>query len=210
MKGNSWSVNKHWLGCWCSFIRLITSNPCTRSCVKEKDINKAWQGRGKKGSSAVCGPECVIHSWYTGQLIDLYWNRGQVNIKRVGELREKGWMHLEIMPLFILIKLLLWRSFMKVLIWSISALRSQRQFSATKGPLSPRRLTQFPVSSLKRQPSDNAVALWGKISLRRGIKDEGRGKKNEAENNLSKKSKQHEGNKRSAKATWTRLILQAY
>lgn len=44
-----------------------------------------------------------------------------------------------------------------------------------KGPLSRRRLTQFSLASLKRQPSDNAAALWGKISQSRRITDKERG-----------------------------------
>lgn len=201
-KGNSCSINKDWLGCWCSFIRLITSNPCTRSCVREKDINKAWQEKGKKGSRAVCGPECVIHSWYTGQLIDLYWNGGQVNIKSDGELREKGQMHLEIIPQLIIIKLLFWQSFMKVLIWSISALRSQRQFSATKAPLSPTCLTQFLVPSLNRQPSDNAVVLRGKISVTQGIKDKRGGKKG----GWKKSQQKIKGMRKGTKGVWAPVL----
>lgn len=39
----------------------------------------------KKGSDAVCGPECAIHSWYTRQLRGLYEETGQGKIERGAE-----------------------------------------------------------------------------------------------------------------------------
>lgn len=66
-----------------TFITLIISNPCTTSCVRDKDINKAWQGRGKSSEEVWGLEECAIHSGCTSKLTEKIW---------LDEADEKGGM----------------------------------------------------------------------------------------------------------------------